>query len=70
MEKIKNQKKKIPKKEVQIDEATGRPYVIDHETGQKISPVGWEMKYGKKRKGGEIVDMDAVIYGLYRNVVL
>lgn len=69
MEKIKNQKKKIPKKVVQIDEATGRPYVIDHETGQKISPVGWEMKYGK-RKGGEIVDMDAVIYGLYRNVVL
>lgn len=69
MEKVKELKNKTLKKVVKIDEATGRPYVIDHETGKKISPVGWEMKYGK-RKGGEIVDMDAVIYGLYRNVVL
>lgn len=65
MEKTKNQKNKIPKKVVQIDEATGRPYVIDHETGKKISPVGWEAKYGEKWI--EVLDKEAVIYGIYRN---
>lgn len=67
-EKVKKQKK-IPKKVVLIDEATGRPYVIDHETGKKISPAGWELKYGNFGKG-EVLDPDAVIYGLYRNATL
>lgn len=64
--KISKKTKKVPKKVVLIDEATGRPYVIDHETGKKISPAGWELKYGKKGMI-EIIDNDAVIYGIFRN---
>lgn len=68
MENTKKSTEKIPPKVVHIDEATGRPYVIDHETGKKISPAGWELRYGKKWL--KVIDEDAVIYGLYRNVVL